>query len=99
MRLFLCFCHNLDIFHLVSISRGFTPFKVSCKTKCNFTLNLVAAELPLVWCNISTSLKAMFCSIVLIRRITITIQGRNVSTFITVEVFALSCFMRKVSVS
>ena len=52
----------------------------SVKTKFDFTTKLVAAELPLMCvCNLSTIvLKYMLCSIVLIRRITTSITGRNV---------------------
>ena len=41
----------------------------------------------------------MIYTIVLTRRKTTTIIGRNVQTFTTGEMFASSCFSRKVSVS
>ena len=43
-----------------------------------------------MWTNISTTLKAMFCSIVLVQRITATITCRNVFTFNTREMLASS---------
>ena len=51
------------------------------------------------WCFISTALKTMFFSIVLIRRITTTIIGRNVEHLSLETMLALNRISRKVGVS
>ena len=63
------------------------------RNKRNFTPNLVAIELPLISVDLPLALKALFCSIVLIRRIT---AGRNILTSNTGEILASSCFSREV---
>ena len=51
------------------------------------------------WFNLSTAIKATFCSILMILRITTAITGRNVLKFTTGEMLASNCFSRKVSAS
>ena len=71
----------LSMLFTYSIGKNIFPGSEKCihyKNKRNFTPNLVEAELPLIWCNLSTTLKAMFCSSVLIRRMPTTISDRYV---------------------
>ena len=55
-----------------------TQNKIIIKHMCNFTPIVLAANCHWPWCELSTALKVMFCSIVLILRITAAKTGRNV---------------------
>ena len=74
------FCNTLDL-HQAIIGLEKLVFFLSGRLKqvlLYCTQNLVAAELPLVLCKLSSASKAMFCSIALILGINAATTGRNV---------------------
>ena len=97
----ICFANMFQEYHcLVSwprINIQNKNIRYTVKNMCNFTPIWWQLNCHSSYCNHSTALTAMFCPIVLIRRITTTIIGRNCLTFITEEMHASSCLSRKVS--